>query len=134
MTDRPIFTDAVPNNHPNSCICIECAEYRRTKHWSEAIESKKEPSDEDMDFCDCPECQARRQAKASKQPPPPPETRTFDVGKFPELGAMLAIHDVLEPRTQSARARVLGAAALLSCPNAFTDEQWLNIIHQAQQP
>lgn len=99
-----------PNNHPNSCDCIECAEYRRTLCRAEAIGQS-------------------RVAGHS-----PPQTRTFDVGQFPELGAMLTIHDVLEPRTASQRARVLGAAALLSCPNAFSDEQWLNLIHEAQRP
>ena len=63
-----------------------------------------------------------------------PDVRSFEAARYPELAAMLTIHEALEHQSKGACARVLGAAALLTCPHAFTDEQWLAILQQARQP
>jgi hypothetical protein len=49
-----------------------------------------------------------------------------------EIDAMAAVLDALGPLSQRDRARTLATAAMLSCPQAFTDEQWLRLIHAAQ--
>lgn len=64
---------------------------------------------------------------------PAPRARAFDAARFPELAAMLTIHETLDGQSAGMCARALGAAALLMCPGAFTDEQWLAILRQAQQ-